>query len=82
MAEKLIAAGTKVVRLGNPVRVLPQVQTVTLDALVEEHDDYRQAKKIRKEAFALQYQAHKFAHARHYADGDIHPCDQRFRLYI
>jgi superfamily I DNA and/or RNA helicase len=64
MAEKLIAAGTKVVRLGHPVRVLPQVQTVTLDALVEEHDDYRQAKKIRKEAFALQNQANKFRRAR------------------
>jgi superfamily I DNA and/or RNA helicase len=40
------------------------VQAYTLDALVEGHDDYRQAKKIRKEAFALQNQASKFRRAR------------------
>jgi predicted DNA helicase len=44
--------------------VLPVVQAHTLDALVEGHDDYRQAKKIRKEAFALQNQARKFRRAR------------------
>lgn len=64
MAERLAAAGVKLVRLGHPVRVLPEVQAHTLDALVEEHADYRQAKKVRKEAFALRSQASKFRRAR------------------
>ncbi|MCB8943049.1 MAG: AAA family ATPase [Ardenticatenaceae bacterium] len=64
MAERLADLGINLVRLGHPVRVLPQVQAHTLDALVEEHEDYRQAKKVRKEAFALQNQASKFRRAR------------------
>ena len=64
LAERLAAAGVPLVRLGHPVRVLPELQAYTLDALVEQHDNYRQAKKLRKEAFGLQNQAGKFRRAR------------------
>ena len=64
MAERLVELGIKIVRIGHPVRVLPEVQAHTLDARVEEHEDYRQAKKVRKEAFSLQNQASKFRRAR------------------
>ena len=64
MAEKLAEAGINLVRLGHPVRILPQVQAHTLDALVGEHEDYRQAKKVRKAAFALRNQVSKFRRAR------------------
>lgn len=64
LAERLVAAGVPLVRLGHPARVLAELQAYTLDALVEQHDDYRQAKKLRKEAFGLQNQAGKFRRAR------------------
>lgn len=64
LAERLAAAGVSIVRLGHPVRILPELQTYTLDALVERQDDYRQAQKLRKEAFGLRDQAGKFRRAR------------------
>lgn len=64
MAEQLAAAGIPLVRLGHPVRILPELQAYTLDALVQEQDDYQLAKKLRKEAFALRGQADKFRRAR------------------
>lgn len=63
LLEQLIPAGVNLVRLGHPARVLPELQRYTLDALVEQHQDYRQAKKLRKEAFGLRGQASKFRRA-------------------
>ncbi len=59
LAEKLIERGAKVVRLGHPVRVTDAVQSNTLDALVADHSDYRQAKKIRKDAAGVRREAFK-----------------------
>lgn len=64
MVERLVAAGVPLVRLGHPARVLPGLQEFTLDALVEQHEDYRQAKKLRKEAYGLQERAGKYRRAR------------------
>src|SRR5206468_9369199 len=44
--EKLLAFGEKAVRLGHPARVLPQLREHTLDLLVEDHADARQARKM------------------------------------
>ncbi|MBE2222032.1 MAG: AAA family ATPase, partial [Anaerolineae bacterium] len=60
LAEQLAADGISLVRLGHPVRILPELQAYTLDALVQEQDDYQLAKKLRKEAFGLHGQADKF----------------------
>ena len=64
MAEQLVEAGVPLVRLGHPVRILPQLQAYTLDALIQQQDDYRLALKLRKEAFGLRGQASKFRRAK------------------
>lgn len=64
MAEKLADAGLRIVRIGHPVRVMPNVQPFTLDALVEKHSDYKMAKKLHKEAAGLRRDAGKFRRAR------------------
>ncbi len=60
MAEQLVAAGVSLVRLGHPVRILPELQAYTLDALVQHQDDYQVAVKLRKEAYGLRDQAGKY----------------------
>ena len=51
--ERLWAAGERVVRLGHPARVLPELRAQTLDLLVDEHPDVRLARKLVKEAMGL-----------------------------
>src|SRR5258707_1146611 len=41
LLERLVAGGERVVRLGHPARVLPELRDFTLDLLVEDHDDTR-----------------------------------------
>ncbi|HTM52550.1 MAG TPA: AAA domain-containing protein [Pirellulales bacterium] len=53
MLARLAAAGERVVRLGQPARVLSDLRTYTLDALVDRHEDVRLARKLAKDAFAL-----------------------------
>ncbi|MCB8923868.1 MAG: AAA family ATPase [Ardenticatenaceae bacterium] len=64
LAEQLAAAGVPLARIGHPARILPELQAHTLDALVERQESYRQAKKLRKQAFGLRDQAGKFRRAR------------------
>ena len=63
LAEQLVAAGIPLTRLGHPIRVLPELQPFTLDALVEKQDNYRLAKRLRKEAYGLRDQADKYRRA-------------------
>jgi superfamily I DNA and/or RNA helicase len=62
--ERLLTVGENVVRLGHPARVLPALREHTLDLLVEDHPDARQARKMVKEAFALFRQAGKWTRAK------------------
>jgi superfamily I DNA and/or RNA helicase len=62
--ERLLARGEKAVRLGHPARVLPQLREHTLDLMVEDHPDVRQARKYAKEAFALFRKAGKWTRAK------------------
>ncbi|MAT45656.1 MAG: DNA-binding protein [Anaerolineaceae bacterium] len=62
--EKLIAAGEEPIRLGHPARVLPELRDHTLDLMVEEHDDGRLARKLRKEAYSLREKAEKYTRAK------------------
>ncbi len=57
--ERLLSAGEKVVRLGHPARVLPELRAHTLDLLVDRHEDVRLARKLVREAFALREKAGK-----------------------
>ncbi len=51
--ERLLGFGERVVRLGHPARVLPELREHTLDLLVERHQDVRLARKLVKQALAL-----------------------------
>jgi len=50
LAEKLIASGVDVVRLGHPARVAPELETHTLDARLEARPDFALAKGWMDEA--------------------------------
>ena len=49
--ERLLAHGERVVRLGHPARVMPELRAHTLDLLVERHEDVRLARKLVKDAW-------------------------------
>ena len=60
LLERLLAAGERVIRIGHPARVLPELREHTLDVLVESHPDLKLAREWTKEAWALRRQAGKF----------------------
>jgi ATP-dependent RNA/DNA helicase IGHMBP2 len=62
--ERLWAGGERVVRLGHPARVLPELRARTLDLLVDEHPDVRLARKLVKEAMGLFRRADRFTRAK------------------
>jgi superfamily I DNA and/or RNA helicase len=64
LLERLLAHSEGAVRLGHPARVLPPLREHTLDLMVEDHPDFRLARKWVKEAFALFRQAKKFTRAK------------------
>jgi predicted DNA helicase len=51
--ERLLGFRERVVRLGHPARVLPELREHTLDLLVEGHRDVRLARKLVKQALSL-----------------------------
>jgi ATP-dependent RNA/DNA helicase IGHMBP2 len=61
---RLVAAREKVVRLGHPARVLPELREHTLDLLVDSHPDVRLARKLVKQAMGLFRQAARYTRAR------------------
>lgn len=62
--ERLLAAGERVLRLGHPARVLPQLREHTLDLLVDNHPDMKIARNLIREAYTLRDQAGKFRRAK------------------
>ena len=58
--ERLLMAGERVIRIGHPARVMPQLREHTLDLLVESHPDLSLAREWTKEAWILRRQAGKF----------------------
>jgi len=51
--ERLLGFRERVVRVGHPARVLPELREHTLDLLVERHRDVRLAHKLVKQAMSL-----------------------------
>jgi ATP-dependent RNA/DNA helicase IGHMBP2 len=49
LAERLAAAGVRVVRVGHPARLLPQVRALSLDAQVADVEDSRLVRDLRRE---------------------------------
>jgi ATP-dependent RNA/DNA helicase IGHMBP2 len=64
LLERLLPVGERAVRLGHPARVLPALREHSLDVMVEDHDDTRQARKLAKKAFALFRRAGKWTRAK------------------
>ena len=64
LLERLLIHGEQAVRLGHPARVLPQLREHTLDLMVDDHPDVRQARKFAKEAYALFRKAAKWTRAK------------------
>lgn len=62
--EKLLAAGEKTVRIGNPARVRSELRQFTLDAQVENHPDYKVAHKLIREAYTLLERTSKYTRAK------------------
>ena len=57
LADRLVAGGVAVVRLGHPARVSPSMEARTLDALLEETPDFALARRWVAEANALRRKA-------------------------
>lgn len=68
LCAKCEAEGIKVLRIGNPARVDDEVQNLTLDARIAQHQDYSALKKIRKEAERVRTQALK--HKRNFGSNE------------
>ena len=58
--ERLLVARERVIRIGHPARVLPELRDHTLDLLVESHPDLKLAREWTKEAWTLRRQSGKF----------------------
>ncbi|MGB0388952.1 MAG: AAA domain-containing protein [Ardenticatenaceae bacterium] len=57
--ERLLAAGEKVLRLGHPARVLPELRDHTLDLLIDKHPNVTLARKLERDGYRLRKQANK-----------------------
>ena len=60
LLERLLAAGERVIRIGHPARVLPELREHTLDVQVASHPDLKLAREWTKQAWVLRRQASKF----------------------
>ena len=60
LLERLLAAGEKVIRIGHPARVLPELREHTLDVQVASHPDLKLAREWKKQAWALRRVAGKY----------------------
>src|SRR5262249_56603676 len=53
LLERLLAGGETAVRLGHPARLLPALREHTLDPILEDHPDKRQARELAQKAVTL-----------------------------
>eukprot|EP00035_Acanthoeca_spectabilis_P014300 m.271702 g.271702 ORF g.271702 m.271702 type:complete len:1117 (-) comp16102_c1_seq1:568-3918(-) len=53
LAERLLRAGVKVVRIGHPARIMEAAQAISLDALVDASDEAALVRDVRKEMNAI-----------------------------
>lgn len=60
LVEKLVERGVRVVRVGNPVRMLPSVVAVSLDRRVERHPTWQEVLALRQQIEQLRTQQEKY----------------------
>lgn len=64
LLERLVRAGEKLIRLGHPARVMPELQEHTLDLLVDAHPDVVLAHKLLRDAEGLRDRAARYTRAK------------------
>ena len=62
LVERLVNMGSKVLRLGHPIRVTPLLRKHTLDYKVLEHPDYKEAERLRDKAQKLLDKQDQYQH--------------------
>ncbi|MEX8547222.1 MAG: AAA domain-containing protein [Mucilaginibacter sp.] len=60
LSEKLADLGLNVLRTGNPARVSEKLLSLTLDRKTTEHPNYKEIKKLKKQAGEYKNMAHKY----------------------
>ena len=60
LSEKLADLGLNVLRTGNPARVSEKLLSLTLDRKTTEHQNYKEIKKLKKQAGEYKNLAHKY----------------------
>ena len=60
MTEKLAEVGIRVLRIGNPARVSPRLQALTMDSKIAAHPDIKEIRKLKKQAAEYKNMAHKY----------------------
>jgi predicted DNA helicase len=60
LTEKLAAAGTKVLRIGNPARISDDILPYTMDFLISNHVEAKEIKRLRKLAYELKRMAYSY----------------------
>jgi ATP-dependent RNA/DNA helicase IGHMBP2 len=60
MSERLSLAGVRVLRIGNPVRIGEEIQKLTLDYKIQNSEEFKQIKKLKKQAQEFKDMAHKY----------------------
>jgi DNA polymerase III delta prime subunit len=64
LALGLYRAGLEVVRLGHPVRVMEELLPATLEFRLEKHPDWRESRKLAREARGLRDKAERWTRSR------------------
>lgn len=64
LLDRLVRAGTRVVRIGHPARITERLRNYSLDGLVEEHESTTVIKDMIREAEALFRQSEKWTRAK------------------
>ncbi len=60
--EFLLEENIDAVRVGHPARVIPTLKNQTLDARIEDYEDYRDSQKLREQAFDLMERQEELTH--------------------
>ncbi len=60
LSERLTTEGMNVLRIGNPARVSDALMSLTLDHKMADHDQMKEAKRLKKQAQEYKNMAHKY----------------------
>ncbi|MCU0445466.1 MAG: AAA domain-containing protein [Microscillaceae bacterium] len=76
LSERLVKKGVKVLRIGNPARIDEELMSLSLEAQIAQHPDYKHLKSLRRQAEEFRKMASKYK--RHFGPAER---EQRKLLY-